>query len=304
MPLRQRIDLLFAQQRATWPALAQSEAALGQLPTKTLTGDGAKVIVQLNPARRHSTHANTDARAIAARACFLCPENMPPEERGVAFEDLVLLPNPYPVLPLHATIASREHRPQRLAGSIGTLLRLAREIGPELAVFYNGARCGASAPDHFHFQCGQADGVPVLKELLGGVCAVRSSFGRRMVAIAGADVEQVRDELESTIDRLGDGGWGVAEPPPQAPSRGSDADEPLFNLVAHFHGGGYRVVVFPRVYHRPACYFAEGPERIAVSPAVLEMCGVMVVTEAADFERMDAATVRAIFEEVCLAQGR
>src|SRR6186997_1933233 len=96
-PLRERIDGLFAQQRATWPMMCDGEAALAHLERKTLTEGSESVIVQVNPARRRSTLANTDAKAIAARACFLCPENMPPEERGVAFEDLVLLPNPFPV---------------------------------------------------------------------------------------------------------------------------------------------------------------------------------------------------------------
>src|SRR5262249_49647511 len=110
-PLRQRIDELFAQQRRTWPALRDGEAALSQLERKTLPLGGDSIVVQVNPARRRSTQAITDAKAIAARACFLCPENMPPEERGVAFEDLVLLPNPFPILPFHCTIADRIHQP-------------------------------------------------------------------------------------------------------------------------------------------------------------------------------------------------
>src|SRR5690349_6409501 len=107
VPLRQRIDLLFEQQRATSPMLRDGEAALEHLEKKTLTSGGDSIIVQMNPARRRSTQAATDAKSVAARTCFLCPENMPPEERGVAFEDLVLMPNPFPVLPMHSTIAAR-----------------------------------------------------------------------------------------------------------------------------------------------------------------------------------------------------
>ena len=150
--LRQRIDYLFTQQRATWPALGDGEAALEQLQRKTLVSDGESVIVQVNPARRRSTLAKTDAKAVAARPCFLCPDNMPIEERGVAFEDLVVLPNPYPILPMHCTIAGREHRPQRLLGRIDSFLRLAHEIGPDLAALYNGPRCGARRPTIFIFK--------------------------------------------------------------------------------------------------------------------------------------------------------
>src|SRR4051812_45493061 len=144
--LRQRIDDLFVQQRATWPTLRDGEASLEHLERKSLTMGGDSIIVQMNPARRRSTLANTDAKVIAARACFLCPENMPPEERGVAFEDLVLLPNPFPVLPLHCTIADRVHRPQQLSGRVPTILQLAKQISSDMVALYNGPRCGASAP--------------------------------------------------------------------------------------------------------------------------------------------------------------
>src|SRR3954468_11380642 len=122
-PLRQRIDDLFDQQRATWPTLRDGEASLQHLERKSLNDGDDSVTVQMNPARRRSTLANTDAKVIAARTCFLCPENMPPEERGVAFEDLVLLPNPFPILPLHCTIADRQHRPQQLRGRVATFLQ-------------------------------------------------------------------------------------------------------------------------------------------------------------------------------------
>src|SRR6476620_468632 len=145
-PLRKRIDELFAQQRATWPMLRDGEVALDQLEKKTLVDAGNSIIVQVNPARRRSTLANTDVKAIAARACFLCPENMPPEERGVSFEDLVLLPNPFPILPLHCTIANREHQPQQIRGRVATFLHLAHDLGPDMVALYNGPRCGASAP--------------------------------------------------------------------------------------------------------------------------------------------------------------
>jgi Domain of unknown function (DUF4922) len=292
-PLRQRIQTLFEQQRETWPALRESEAALEHLQKKTLLSDGESVIVQMNPARRRSTMAQIDAKAVAGRACFLCPENMPPEERGVAFEDLVLLPNPFPVLPMHCTIASREHRPQQIAGRIGTFLRLAQAIGPDFAALYNGPQCGASAPDHFHFQSAAANQIPILTQLpprSGRPHGTYSSFGRSLYTIAGTNVANVGAELEQRINAL--------------QSNQSAADEPMFNLLAHFSDAHFIVVLFPRATHRPGCYFATGANRIAVSPAVLEMCGVLVVTEPEDFDRLDAATARSIYEEVSTNPSR
>ena len=239
------------------------------LQRKTLTEGGESVVVQVNPARRRSTLANTDAKAIAARACFLCPENMPPEERGVAFEDLVLLPNPFPILPLHCTIADREHRPQQLRGRIATFVHLAQEIGPDMAALYNGPRCGASAPDHFHLQAARADEIPILAQLStiadSRPIVPHSSFGRNMLVFRSTNATDVAADIERSIDAL--------------QQIEATTDEPMFNLLAHFAAGRYTVVLFPRAAHRPACYFATGPDQLLISPAVLEMGGILVATE-------------------------
>jgi hypothetical protein len=293
-PLRQRIDELFVQQRETWPTLRDGEAALAHLERKTLTDGNDSVVVQINPARRRSTLANTDAKAIAARACFLCPENMPPEERGVAFADLVLLPNPFPILPLHCTIADRQHRPQQLRGRIATFLRLAEEIGPDMAALYNGPRCGASAPDHFHLQAARANEIPILAQLStsAGTRSVvpHSSFGRNMLVFRGTKAIDVAAEIEHSIDAL--------------QQIESATEEPMFNLLAQLTGGRYTAVLFPRAAHRPACYFATGPEQLLISPAILEMGGILVTTEPDHFARTDARAARAIYDVVSISVAR
>ncbi|MEX2308878.1 MAG: DUF4922 domain-containing protein [Pirellulales bacterium] len=293
-PLRERIEALFAQQCATWPALREGDAALRNLATKTLVEGGERIVVQLNPARRRSTHAKTDVQSIATRACFLCPENMPPEERGIAFENLVVLPNPYPVLPLHCTIADREHRPQELAGRVDLLLRLAAAIGPDLAALYHGARCGASAPDHLHFQASSAAEIPILAQLPALAkdhCrTAHHSFGRAMLVFASPNAADVQSDIERTIDTLR--------------RLEQTDDEPMFNLVIHFQAGRYCAVLFPRRVHRPSRYFSKGPDQLAVSPAVLEMSGVLVTTDPAHFARIDADTARSIYSEVGLTPAR
>src|SRR4051794_28766774 len=292
VPLRERIGLLFQQQRETWPALREGEAALATLQRKTLSLDRNAVVVQVNPARRRSTQAKTDAAAVAARPCFLCPQNMPTEERGVAFEDLVVLPNPFPVLPLHTTIAAREHRRQRIDGELGKLLRLSKEVGPEMAALYNGPRCGASAPDHFHFQAASAEAMPLLRQLpsFPNGLMVRESFGRKMLICTGANDNRVETEIETVIRALQqvDGA----------------SEEPMVNIAASYRNGRYSAILFPRAAHRPACYFESGPGKLAVSPAVLEMCGVFVTTEMEDFTRMSAETALAIYGEVSISAER
>lgn len=295
-PLRQRIDTLFEQQRETWPLLRDGEAALGGLQKKTLTSGSESVVVQVNPARRRSTQAKTDAKSVAARACFLCPENMPAEERGIAFEDLVVMPNPFPVLPLHTTIAGREHLPQRIGGRVEMMLRLAEAIGPDLTVFYNGPRCGASAPDHFHFQAASADAIPILAQLprRDGEHSIvaHSSFGRHMLVFGGAGLADVGADIERAIGTLRQIDSANAEP----------VDEPMLNLIAHFQEGRFAAVLFPRAAHRPACFFKTGGEQLTISPAVLEMCGILVTTEPDHFARVNAEVAHGIFEEVSISR--
>jgi uncharacterized protein DUF4922 len=293
-PLATRIAALFAQQRAAWPALAEGEAALGMLKTQRLTEDGASVVVQANPARRRSTLAKVDARAVASRPCFLCPANMPAEERGIAWRDLVIVPNPFPILPRHCTVPGRDHVPQRLDGNVGSLLALAAAVGPEMAAFYNGPKCGASAPDHFHFQACSAAPIPVLNEVQlhsdGHYRAGYISFGRSVLAFASQNADDVQADVEQslvTLRKL----W-------------QSEKEPMVNLLVHVRDGRHLAMLFPRGAHRPRRYFAEGAERLAVSPAALEMAGILVVAEAEQIDRVDTAVAREIYEDVSLDRGR
>ncbi len=286
-PLDERIDALFAAQRVGWPALAEGEAALASLETKALEAEDGRILVQANPGRRRSTHAKVDAQSVAERPCFLCPANMPTEERGIAWRHLVILPNPYPILPRHSTIPSREHAPQRLAGRVQLLLELAQAAGPELAVFYNGPRCGASAPDHFHFQACDGRALPVFETELRGQGRERrasTSFGRAIVLFASPDLADVAADLNATLDVLS--------------RSASPGEEPKINLVATIREGRIVAALFPRSAHRPSCYFALGADRVAISPAALEMSGVLVVAEPEHFSRVDAAVARRIYQEV------
>jgi hypothetical protein len=114
-----------------------------------------------------------------------------------------------------------------------------------------------------------------------------ASFGRTMLIFRGTSAAEVQAHVERAIAALGD-----SEDAP---------DEPMFNLLGHFHANHYSVVLFPRAAHRPACYFAAGSDKLSISPAVLEMCGLFVATEPEHFDRIDAETARGIYEEVTLS---
>ena len=285
LPLSVQIDALLADQRAHWPMFRDGEDALGQIETRVLERDGARVVVQANPGRSASVNARVDAASVAARPCFLCPKNMPPEERGVAFNDLVLCPNPHPIVRCHLTIPSREHRPQRLQGRVGDMLALARAVGPELFVVYNGPQCGASAPDHFHFQAGSVRGIPLLEEqgTSGEEVLALASFGRLLLVIRGEQAARAEELLTRALGEL--------------PCVNG---EPLVNVAAVYREGRYVVFLVPRSQHRPECYWAAEPQRISVSPATLEMMGILVVADIDHFDRIDGEVAQRVFEEVCL----
>jgi hypothetical protein len=286
LPLQ--IDALFSQQRETWDRFRQGELALSSMQTRTYTQDGGHIIVQVNPGRRESTLAQVDPVTVSKRPCFLCPENIPKPERGLAFGDLVILPNPSPVVRRHCTIPSREHTPQRLPDRIGDMLELARALGPEMLVFYNGPRCGASAPDHFHFQACNTQGIPLLTHLPQSTPF--ENFGRRMLIFADKDAGKVAGRLRQALEALSE--------------QSEDDAEPMVNVISVHRDGRNLTILFPRARHRPECYFAKDESRIAISPAALEMAGILVVAEPDHFDRVDQATALAIYQEVSLDEER
>lgn len=141
------IQAFIERQLAAWPEAAERFKALERVEVKTVGG----YRVQFNPARAVSTAAKVDAASIAARPCFLCASNRPPQQMALDWEDMEILINPFPIFPNHLTIVAKEHTPQSMLGRVEQMRRLSREL-PGYTVFFNGARCGASAPDHMHLQ--------------------------------------------------------------------------------------------------------------------------------------------------------
>ena len=78
----------------------------------------------------------------------------------------------------------------------------------------------------------------------------------------------------------------------------------MFNLIALVRDGRYWAILFPRAAHRPSCFSAPGDARLAISPAALEMAGLLVVSDPAQLDRVDAQTAHTIYQEVCLNDTR
>jgi hypothetical protein len=293
---------LLKQQRDVWPLLRGGYASLGSVQTREFHFNDSVIKVQFNPGRITSSSAKVDEKSIRGRKCFLCLPNLPEEQRGVGFGDAyVILCNPFPIFPEHFTIPHRDHIPQRIDTSFGVLLDLTKAMGERYTVFYNGPRCGASAPDHLHFQAGLKGFMPldneygsffhrygrVVRESGDVRCIAVNGCLRRFVALESSSRAALEREFAAILARL------------QVIAGGSD--EPMLNILAMYEGG-WRILVFPRARHRPSFFFAEGDEKILISPAAVDLGGVCITPLEKDFHRVTREHLVTMFEEIAVGE--
>lgn len=309
---RQAGELFIENQLAKWQTARTNHEALNQIETHRFELAGNTITVQFNPARAVSTCAKVDKSSIEARKCFLCPENKPNEQDEIIIsldEPFSLRINPYPILPGHLTISSLKHQDQVLADKTirqlpGKLISWLEEyFASGYVLFYNGAKCGASAPDHFHFQAVKQSDVPVIqqwerlmetavreKEIKTENGNTYSSFQitsyicpiQVFICNHSADIlpEMINQYLESLPLHEGE-------------------SEPRYNLFAwQDKQRGFTMAYFPREEHRPACYTATGGEQLLVSPGALDMAGLLVTPRKEDFDKITESDITQIYKEV------
>ena len=309
---RQAGELFIENQLAKWQTAHTNHEALNQIETRRFELAGNTITVQFNPARAVSTCAKVDKSSIEARKCFLCPENKPNEQDEIIIsldEPFSLRINPYPILPGHLTISSLKHQDQVLADKTirqlpGKLISWLEEyFASGYVLFYNGAKCGASAPDHFHFQAVKQSDVPVIqqwerlmetavreKEIKTENGNTYSSFQitsyicpiQVFICNHSADIlpEMINQYLESLPLHEGE-------------------SEPRYNLFAwQDKQRGFTMAYFPREEHRPACYTATGGEQLLVSPGALDMAGLLVTPRKEDFDKITESDITQIYKEV------
>jgi len=279
----EKIEALFERQVSAWPMLAKGVEGLERAETRRVRIDWYEVFVRHIPHRVSSTTAAVDRDSIERRPCFLCTANLPAEEEGLKFsDDLTIYCNPFPIIDHHLTITHREHRAQRIAGNVGGMLDLAVVL-PGHFVIYNGPECGASAPDHLHFQAGSRNLFPIEKDSARASGFTLPGYGRNVFVIGGRDRSAMIDQVERAIDLLA----------AVTAKRG----EPMINIAVFHERGKWIAYLFPRGKHRPKA-FQTG--ELTVSPAAIDLCGIFVVPFARDFEKISGADIAAIFREVTL----
>ena len=252
--------------------------------------------VQFNPARIVSTGAKIDKHTLGERPCFLCERNRPKEQMTKQIDDhFQLLVNPFPILPVHFTIPATKHQPQSIYRHYGEMHRLL-SLHSELMVFYNGPKCGASAPDHLHFQAGTSGVLPLQtnwQRLSRNLTDVISLNDEEKISVlsdflvpAFVIISKSEDSDEELFHRLYR----------SMPMRG-DESEPMMNIIAWRKGDEFISVVIPREKHRPDAYFAEGEAQMMVSPGALDMAGLIITPREEDFSKINLDKATALLRE-------
>jgi hypothetical protein len=296
---------LLEQQKGVWELLRNGYDTLRTVRTKAFEFDGFQIKVQFNPGRLVSTVAKVDAASIKERKCFLCTENLPPAQRGIPCDgEYLVLCNPFPIFAEHFTISSVRHTPQLIRDSFPAFLEVTRDLGSRYTVFYNGPRCGASAPDHLHFQAGNRSHLPIdaeydlVKEKLASRLVQSGSmrtysfenYLRRHITFESSDANLLQHAFGALYEVLQDGGPA--------------GEEPMLNILGFYTNGEWRIHVFPRAKHRPDFYFKEGDEKLLISPAAVELGGICTTPREQDFERATREHIVDMYNEVCVSSDK
>lgn len=310
--LNEYLQNLIYDQKQTWSEVKQRYSEMKNRQTKKLQQTPYKLFAQYNPARITSTEARTDEQSLLKRPCFLCDKNRPKAQYKYPFgEHFSLLVNPFPIFRGHFTIPSTEHRRQQIAGAVDELSEWVWKYDQYL-FFYNGPQCGASAPDHQHFQAGDLDD-PNASFLIGNIETLltkakeilpkKQSRGVRLyhinkyacplfviVSEPGFSIDSTFMQVYQAMN-IPEGEW-----------------EPRMNVASWYYYNRTKetitqlTVIIPRSKHRPDCYYASGDDQLLVSPGTLDMLGLFITPREQDYERLTAAKASSIIKEVGISK--
>jgi ribosomal protein S18 acetylase RimI-like enzyme len=290
---------LLSEQKKIWKELQEGYRFLKNVKQRDLDCRGFSVRLQYNPGRIKSTTANVAKEETNERRCFLCLDRLPDDQKGILYRDqYLILCNPMPVFSSHFTVSHIDHRLQAIAENIDTFLQLMADFGSGWTLLYNGPKCGASAPDHLHFQAVPPGQLPIEKEILeenrltlmtqvNNVLLYRvRDLGREVITLEGQDPMAMGNAFKGFLEAL---------------KKVLIADEePMMNIAGFCREGKSRLVIFLRRKHRPDAFFKEGDARVVVSPGVIDMGGLLITPVEKDFEQLDSNAVEHIYGEVSL----
>ena len=294
------ISRFFNRQLEVWADARHRFRDLKHVETRQLSD---QLKLQWNPARIVSTGAKIDKKTLGERPCFLCDKNRPKEQMSKQIDEKFhLLVNPFPILPVHFTIPARKHQPQLIYKNYGEMHRFI-SLHSDLMVFYNGPKCGASAPDHLHFQAGTNGILPLqtnwqrLSRNLTDVISLNDeekiSVVRDFIVPAFVIISKSAESDEALFRRLYKA----------MPQRG-DETEPMMNIISWRKGEEFISVVIPREKHRPEAYFAEGDAQFVVSPGALDMSGLIITPREEDFRKLTEEKSLSLLQECGVSEEK
>jgi hypothetical protein len=295
------VKRLIEIQKTTWPALESGINSLKLIKTKSINFDGFSFEVQYNPGRYISSAALVDEISIKARKCFLCLENLPKEQEGIIVKNYILLANPFPIFQEHITISNLEHLDQRIEDSFEDFIFFIEKLSNHFSVFYNGPLCGASAPDHLHFQAGRKNSMPIESEIV----TLKSKYGEEISSYnTGCEVTFIDDKLRKIVlfesrekQNLLNSFYSFY----RIYSSKSDLIEPMMNILGLYEKEiGWRILVMLRAKHRPEAFYKEGGKRILYSPAASDYGGLCITPLETDYVKFNKELLKDIFTEVSL----
>lgn len=298
-----RCKRMLAEQKKSWHFLKSNYENLEKVKTREFSFDDFIVKVQHNPQRIFSTSADVTGKKIKTKKCTLCVENLPADQNGLAYnKHFVVLSNPFPIFQEHFTISKTNHTPQTIIGNFAEFLEISRALGKHYTLFYNGPKCGSSAPDHMHFQAGTKLVMPIEYEfdkIVGKLSRAVISNGkievrffenhlRYFISFESRDKGELLYAFKTFINAF----KKISLP----------QNEPLMNLISSYQEGIWRLLIFPRQKHRPARFSFEDENQLLISPAAVDMGGLFIAPRENDFEKITKDDVIEIFKEVSLTK--
>lgn len=291
---------LLQQQLATWPEINKSFNTLEKVKTRSIDFGGFEIKLQFNPARIKSTTADIE-KNIGESDSVLSSKNLPPLQRGIKYyKDYLILCNPYPIFNEHFTIPKIDVVPQSISNHFGDMLLLARDFQESYFVFYNGPKCGASFPNHMHFQAGLKNSLPIESEynsiiknnseilLLEKNIMIYAAqkYLRNFIAIESGNRLEISNAFGMIYNSL--------------KSLFNLTEEPLLNIISCYVDKAWRIIIFPRHLHRPNYYYRNDNKKLLVSPASIDMGGLMITPREEDFEKIDNETIADIYRQASI----
>lgn len=298
-----RSQKLLEDQKNTWGFLKKNYESLNEIKVRSFDFEYFQVKLQFNPARIKSSSADVSPEAVENRECFLCINELPAEQNGLRYDkNFIILCNPYPIFEEHFTIVNRKHSEQTLIGHFDDLLNLSRDLGSKYSVYYNGPRCGASAPDHMHFQAGSKNATPLeleyesLKQnpdifiLQTSKISIRffENHLRFFLSIESGNKGEILYAFKTFVKA-----YKKISPP---------KEEPMMNLSVSYDKDKWRVILFPRGKHRPLQFYSKGEDKLMISPAAVDLSGLIIVPRSEDFEKATQEDIVNVFQQVSLTK--